>query len=80
MPTDSEQIKNFINNPAEHFTTPADVLGHTDLSTDDKQRILESWKVDEQELAKATEENMGQSDTTLLVDVVAALESLASKD
>ncbi|GAB5500909.1 MAG: hypothetical protein PsegKO_32200 [Pseudohongiellaceae bacterium] len=80
MPTDSEQIKNFINNPAEHFTTPADVLGHTDLSTDDKQRILESWKVDEQELAKATEENMGQSDTNLLVDVVAALESLASKD
>lgn len=80
MPTDNEQIKNFINNPADHFTTPADVLGHADLSTEDKQRILESWKVDEQELAKATEENMGQSDSNLLDEVVAALDSIASDD
>lgn len=80
MPTDSEQIKNLIKNPAKHFSTPADVLGHADLSNEDKRRILESWKVDEQELAKATEENMGQSDSNLLDEVVAALDSIASKD
>ena len=80
MATDSEQIKNLIKNPSEHFTTPADVLGHADLSNEDKRRILESWQVDEQELAKATEENMGQSDSNLLDEVVAALDSIASKD
>lgn len=80
MPNDSEQLQNFINNPAKHFTTPADVLGHADLSREDKRRILESWKVDEQELATATEENMGHSDSNLLNEVVAALESLASEN
>jgi len=79
MQTDDEQIKQLITNPAEHFSNPAEVLNNAQLSNEDKRRILESWKVDEQELAKATEENMGDSDSNQLDKVVAALKSLAGE-
>ena len=60
MAIDTETLKKMLKDPADHFTSPAEVLTHSDLNHEQKQSILESWKVDEQELAKATEENMGR--------------------
>jgi hypothetical protein len=77
MAIDTEQLKKMVKDPADHFASPAEVLTHSDLSHEQKQSILESWKVDEQELAKATEENMGRSDSNLLAEVTEALEKLA---
>ncbi len=79
MAIDTEQLKKMVRDPADHFASPSQVLDHSDLSHEQKQAILESWKVDEQELAKATEENMGRSDSNLLPEVVAALEALGSE-
>jgi DNA-directed RNA polymerase subunit H (RpoH/RPB5) len=76
MAIDTEQLKKMLKDPADHFTSPSEVLTHSELSHEQKQSVLESWKVDEQELAKATEENMGRSDSNLLAEVVAALKEL----
>ncbi len=76
MAIDTEQLKKMVKDPADHFSSPTEVLAHSDLSQKQKQSILESWKVDEQELAKATEENMGRSDSNLLAEVTEALEKL----
>ncbi|MCI5108032.1 MAG: hypothetical protein MRY76_15105 [Pseudomonadales bacterium] len=76
MAIDTETLKKMLKDPADHFTSPAEVLTHSDLNHEQKQSILESWKVDEQELAKATEENMGRSDSNLLAEVSEALEKL----
>lgn len=79
MPIDNDTLSNMIKDPADHFAAPADVLASEQLSPEQKQAILESWKVDEQELATATEENMGGSDNNILADVVAALNELSSR-
>lgn len=78
MSVDNETLKSFLKDPAEHFKLPAEVVSHPDLDEQQKRDILESWRVDEQELAKATEENMGESDNNLLEQVVAALHALQS--
>lgn len=79
MSIDKDTLNNMIKDPADHFATPSEVIASTDLSLEQMQAILESWKVDEQELATATGENMGRSDSNMLADVVAALEELLSR-
>lgn len=76
MSVDNDTLKSFLKDPADHFKLPAEVVDHPELDNQQKRDILESWRVDEQELAKATEENMGESDSNLLEQVTAALQAL----
>ncbi len=45
--------------PAKHFASPTEVLIDQSLSIEDKRRILLAWKADAEQLAVATDENMG---------------------
>ncbi len=62
--------------PAKHFDSPTDVLVDQSLSTDDKRRILLAWKADAQQLAVATDENMGGGEKPRLDAVNNALLNL----
>lgn len=76
MPIDQQTLKTVIQNPAAHYDLPEQVLNAKDLSAEQKKAVLESWLVDEQELATATDENMGESDDNKLTLVAAALSEL----
>lgn len=79
MSVDQQTLQAMMKDPGKHFAVPREVLSHSDLSDDQKKAVLESWQVDEEELAKATEENMGASDSNCLAEVAEALSSLESK-
>lgn len=76
MTIDEETLNSYIADAAASFSRPEDVLKHPQLDSEQKRRILESWKVDEQELATATGENMGGGDGNRLSEVLAAMEAL----
>ena len=66
-------FQSYMKDPADHFATPGDVETHADLSVDEKIKILESWKLDEEELQVATDENMGGATPGRMPQVVSAL-------
>ncbi|MEQ8407409.1 MAG: hypothetical protein RKH07_03945 [Gammaproteobacteria bacterium] len=76
MSMNEEQVKSYIANAAANFSTPDEVVDHTELSVAQKRKILQSWQVDEEELVRATEENMGKSESNRLSQVVDALKRL----
>ena len=78
MPVDSETLKAMLKDPSKHFARPQDVLSNTELDAEQKKAVLQSWLVDEQELARATDENMGASNSNSnnLAAVTDALETL----
>ena len=71
-------LDEMVRDPAQHFESPAAVLQEHKLSKEQKRSILESWKVDEEELSTATAENMGKQDDNRLPEVIAALQKLAN--
>lgn len=52
-------LERALADPSAVFETPHDVLRATDISEDDKLRILQRWESDARLLQIATEENMG---------------------
>ncbi len=52
------QVSDAIQNPASVFASPDEVLNQSDLSAEDKMKILESWETDQNLLMTAEEENM----------------------
>ena len=76
MSVSEKILQSYINCPVEYFASPDDVLRNVDLSDKEKLRILEAWKLDEEELQVATEENMGGSGKNRLSEVVTALGKL----
>ena len=73
-------VEDLIASPNRHFGHPIDVLNEPSLSTDDKRRILESWKLDAQRLAESTAENMSGGEETDLRDVSKVLIQLSEMD
>lgn len=73
-------VEDLIVNPNRHFGHPIDVLNEPALSTDDKRRILESWKLDARRLAESTAENMSGGEQTDLRDVSNVLIQLNEMD
>ncbi|MCB1671370.1 MAG: hypothetical protein R3F41_12295 [Gammaproteobacteria bacterium] len=71
--------EDMISDPSDHFNHPIEVLQHKKLTMEQKQAILESWKVDEQEISTATAENMGKTDNNRLSEVIDALQKLTGK-
>jgi hypothetical protein len=69
-------VEDLIANYNRHFDHPADVLTEPGLSTDERRRILESWKLDAQRLAESTAENMSGGEETDLRDVSKVLVQL----
>jgi hypothetical protein len=76
----STHVEDLISNPNRHFSHPADVLTEPGLSTDERRRILESWKLDAQRLAESTAENMSGGEETDLRDVSKVLVQLKAME
>lgn len=74
--TDQERVEAAIADPTRQFQHPTEVLQDDSLDTDEKRRILESWKKDAELLATAQAENMAGGERSLLQDVSLALEEL----
>ena len=65
-----------ILDPGSVFLTPEEVVGHTDLTPEQKIEILRRWEYDAAEVAVATEEGMPDGESDLLRRILLALESL----
>lgn len=76
MATHEQQIDNAIADPTRFYGSPMDVLHDDELDTDQKRRILESWKKDAELLSTAQDENMAGGERPQLQDVSLALSEL----
>lgn len=74
------QIEDFIAYPKRHFSRPDDVLHQPNLTTEEKRKILESWKLDAQRLAESTAENMTGGEESDLRDVSKSLVQLKAQE
>lgn len=70
-----------INDPSSVFKCPEEVMD-TNLTHDDKVKILQSWEYDLRDLAVAEEENMteGESHSDLLSTIHKMLDDLNALD
>jgi hypothetical protein len=68
----SISIREMIKNPGAHFDKPADVVAASDLSDQDKSRILDAWEEDARRLSVATEEGMEGGEPSRMADVADA--------
>jgi hypothetical protein len=76
MDTHQQQVENAIADPTRFYAAPMDVVRDDDLDTDEKRRILESWKKDAELLSTAQDENMAGGERPQLQDVSLALGEL----
>ncbi len=51
-------VDHAVLDPTRYFSRPAEVLLVTDLSHDEKRRILQSWALDAELISQAESENM----------------------
>jgi hypothetical protein len=79
-PVMERQIDDLVANPHRHFNSPVEVLNADEISTDDKRRILESWKLDASRLAESTAENMSGGEESELREVSKTLLALNAMD
>jgi hypothetical protein len=83
MDTHQQQVEDAISDPTRYYDSPMDVVNDGELETDEKRRILESWKKDAELLSTAQDENMAGGERPQLQDVSLALgelERLSSPD
>ena len=78
MSTHQEQVESAISDPTRHYTRPMDVVHDESLDTEEKRKILESWKKDAELLSTAQDENMSGGERPQLQDVSIALGELDS--
>ena len=76
MSTHQEQVESAISDPTRHYTCPMDVVHDESLQTEEKRKILESWKKDAELLSTAQDENMAGGERPQLQDVSLALQEL----
>ena len=76
MTTQHGQVESAISDPTRHYDCPMDVVRDDTLDTDEKRRILESWKKDAELLSNAQAENMTGGERPGLQDVSLALGEL----
>jgi len=73
-------VEDLIAYPQRYFQRPDRVLVEPKLTTDEKRRILESWKLDAQRLAESTAENMSGGEETDLREVSKVLVQLKAME
>jgi hypothetical protein len=78
MSTHQEQVESAISDPTRHYSCPMDVVHDESLDSDEKRKILESWKKDAELLSTAQAENMSGGERPQLQDVGLALNELDS--
>jgi hypothetical protein len=67
--TDGSHLKNRkIDNPAETFGKPSDVVSDKGLSPDEKKKALDTWEQDAHQLLTASNEGMPGSDEGVAPD------------
>jgi hypothetical protein len=76
MDTHQQQVENAIADPTRFYASPMDVVHDDELDTEQKRRILESWKKDAELLSTAQDENMAGGERPQLQDVSLALGEL----
>jgi hypothetical protein len=76
MATHQDQIESAISDPTRCYTCPMDVVNDESLDTQEKRKILESWKKDAELLSTAQDENMNGGERPQLQDVSLALQAL----
>jgi hypothetical protein len=76
MDTHEQQVENAIADPTRFYASPMDVVHDDELDTEQKRRILESWKRDAELLSTAQDENMAGGERPQLQDVSLALGAL----
>jgi hypothetical protein len=76
MDTHQQQVEGAIADPTRHYARPMDVVYDDELDTDEKRRILESWKKDAELLSTAQDENMTGGERPQLQEVSLALGAL----
>lgn len=69
-------IEQAIKNPASVFKSPFEIVESSELSNDQKIKILKSWRYDAKQMSVATEENMPGNNNELLSKIIAALKLL----
>ena len=79
MSTHQEQVESAIADPTRHYARPMDVVHDESLDTEEKLKILESWKKDAELLSTAQDENMSGGERPQLQDVSLALTELERK-
>ncbi len=62
--------------PTAVFSSPEAVVGHPQLTREEKPDILQRWKYDAFELEVAEEEGMGGGEPSMLEQVLKALAAL----
>ena len=76
MDTHQQQVERAIADPTRRYARPMDVVYDDELDTDEKRRILESWKKDAELLSTAQDENMAGGERPQLQEVSLALGAL----
>lgn len=69
-------IENATKDPASSFDSPDAVSAHPNLTTAQKIKILEKWKLDAELLATAANESMAGGEPNMLQRVSALLDEL----
>jgi hypothetical protein len=71
-----DEVESAICDPTRHYASPMDVVHDDALDSEDKRKILESWKKDAELLSTAQAENMSGGERPQLQDVSLALTEL----
>ena len=74
------KLEDILQDPAEVYDKPQDVVNDSNLSNEEKCKVLAQWEYDAEELQTATAENMPGPDDSLLDDILAAMKQLHCKD
>ncbi len=75
-PVDESKVCDAIGDPTREYRKPIDVVKDDALDSDEKLRILESWKKDAELLSVAQDENMAGGERPQLQDVLLAIQEL----
>ena len=86
MSTHSEAKKAKLEQPANHYKSPAEITTDADLSEEEKRQALDTWEQDARQMLTASNEGMegdneglDQSDTHRLAEVVRAKADIGAK-
>jgi hypothetical protein len=74
----SSEIEMAMQKPSTVFAAPEDVLGHHELTRQQKVEILWRWEYDAAEQSVAVEEGMPGEDSDLLGRIMLALSTLGA--
>ncbi len=74
--THETKVCDAISDPTREYRKPIDVVRDSQLDTEEKLRILESWKKDAELLSRAQDENMAGGERPQLQDVMLAIQEL----